>query len=84
MSLGGHLHSFSSQDEAAKEMHQENKVMKKQLIGLLAKVLILMLKLYLHPVILLVSSFKVTFCYFCVCCQMVGATREEVEEMGNA
>ncbi len=41
---------LSVQDEAAKEMHKENKVMKKQLIGLLAKVNKLFTHKVKHPV----------------------------------
>ncbi len=73
------------QDEAAKEIHRENRVMKKQLIGLLAKVTLLctLKKTFNHPVMVTVHSVHWDLPLQFLCHQMVGASREELEEMGT-
>ncbi len=74
---------MSSQDAAAKEMHNENKVMKKQLIGLLAKVTCQ----HLFPPPDASSVFVTSIGFDTITVsfhQIVGASREEVEDMGNS
>lgn len=65
------------QDKVAAEIHNENRVYKKQLIGLLAKVQ----HISMHEVL---SSSLVPFVQYQLCCiQMVGASPDEVEAMGK-
>ncbi len=66
------------QDKAAAQMHNENKIFKKQLIGLLAKVLYVQQRFDFGWYHMVQHVLHVH-----VSIQMVGASAEEVEVMGK-